>query len=166
MSPYLATLLLAGIALLQTTLAPHLSFISGQPQFMLLTVVSWSLLRGGREGVIWGFIGGMMLDLLSGAPLGVLTLPLLLVGYLSGLGEFNVFRANFLLPGLVALVATLLYNALVLFLLQILGQSVEWNAALLHVVLPALLLNLLVLPLVYLPLHRLHRLTVQPQMTL
>jgi rod shape-determining protein MreD len=166
MSPYLAVVFLAGIALLQSTLAPHLSFIRGEPQFMLLTVVSWSLLRGGREGVVWGFLGGIMLDLLSGAPFGVMTLPMLLAGYLSGLGEINVFRANFLLPALVVLLATLFYNALVLFLLQVLGEPVLWEPALLHVILPAALLNLLALPLIYLPLRRLHRLTAQPQMSL
>lgn len=164
MSPYLIVPLLAGIALLQTTLAPQLSIIGGRPQFMLLAVVSWSLLRGGREGVVWGFVGGVMLDLLSGAPFGVITLPLLLVGFLSGLGEINVFRSNFLLPGLVVLLATLFYNAFALFLLQVLGEPVLWESALLHVILPAALLNLLVLPLVYLPLRRLHRLTGQPQM--
>jgi len=165
MSPYLAVLLLAGVALLQTTLAPHLSIIGGRPQFVLLTVVSWALLRGGREGVVWGFAGGVMLDLLSGAPFGITTLPLLLVGYLSGLGEINVFRANFLLPGLVALAATLLFNTVVLLLMQLLGQSVFWEPALLHVILPAVVANLLVLPLFYLPLRRLHRLTAQPQMS-
>lgn len=166
MSPYLAVFLLAGIALLQTTLAPQLSFLGGTPQFMLLTVVSWSLLRGGREGVVWGFIGGVMLDLLSGAPFGVMTLPLLLMGFLSGLGEFNVFRANFLLPGLVIVVTTLAYHALVLVLFQVLGQPVAWESAVRHVMLPAVLLNVLVLPLIYLPLRGLHRLTAQPQMNM
>lgn len=113
---------------------------------------------------MWGFVGGVMLDLLSGAPFGVITLPLLLVGYLSGLGEINVFRGNLLLPGLVILLATVLYHAIVLFLLQVLGRSVLWEPALLHVILPAALLNLLAAPFIYLPLRRLHRLTGQPQM--
>ncbi|MFQ5594473.1 MAG: rod shape-determining protein MreD [Anaerolineae bacterium] len=166
MSPYLAVLLLAGIALIQMTLAPHLSIMGGRPQFMLLTVVSWALLRGGREGAVWGFAGGVMLDLLSGAPFGVITLSLLLVGYLSGLGEINVFRANFLLPAFVVLVATLLYNAVILLLLQLLGQSVLWESALLHVILPTVLLNVLILPLFYLPLRRVHRLAAQPQVSM
>lgn len=133
---------------------------------MLLTVVSWALLRGGREGAVWGFAGGVMLDLLSGAPFGVITLSLLLVGYLSGLGEINVFRANFLLPAFVVLVATLLYNAVILLLLQLLGQSVLWESALLHVILPTVLLNVLILPLFYLPLRRVHRLAAQPQVSM
>lgn len=164
MSPYLAVPLLAGIALLQTTLAPHLSFSGAKPQFVFLAVISWSLLRGGREGIVWAFIGGVMLDLLSGAPFGAMTLPLLLVGYLSGLGEINVFRPNSLLPGVVGLLATLLYNVMVLTLLQILGQPVAWDLAFLHVILPAMLLNALVLPLIYFPLRRVHRMYSQPQM--
>lgn len=164
MSPYLAVFVLAGIALLQTTLAPYFSFMGATPEFMLLAVVSWSLLRGGREGAIWGFLGGLMLDLLSGGPFGAILLPLVLAGYLSGLGEINVFRASFLLPSLVVLGATLFYSVMELVLLQLLGQPIGWELAISHVVLPALLLNTLALPFVYLPLRRVHRLSAQPQM--
>lgn len=153
MNLYVAVLLLAGIALLQTTLATHLSVFGGKPQFMLLAVVSWSLLRGGREGVVWGFIGGLMLDLLSGAPFGVITLPLTLAGYLAGVGEISIFRTNFLLPGTVVLLATLFYNVVFLFLLQLLGQPVEWGVAVIHVIPSVVLLNLLILPLFYLSLR-------------
>lgn len=164
MNAYLTVLLLAGIALLDTTLTPHLSYLSGQPQLMLLAVVSWSLLRGVREGIIWAFIGGVFLDLLSGASFGIVTLPLLLVAYMSGLGEVNVFRANFLLPIIVGAMAVVLYNVVSLALRQLLGQPMLWNAAILHIVLPALLVNLLALPAVFFPLRRLHQATGQPQM--
>jgi rod shape-determining protein MreD len=164
MNPYLTLLLLASIALLDTTLTPHLAFLSGQPQLMLLAVVSWSLLRGVRAGIIWAFIGGVMLDLLSGAPFGVITLPLLLVAYMSGLGEINVFRANYVLPIIVAALAVVVYNVVSLALRQLLGQPMPWDAAILRVVLPALLANLLALPVVFFPLRRLHQATGQPQM--
>ncbi|MBS1252209.1 MAG: hypothetical protein MAG451_01247 [Anaerolineales bacterium] len=164
MSPYLAVSILAGIALLQTTLAPYLAFRGAQPDFMLLAVVSWSLLRGGRAGAVWGFVGGLLLELLSGGPFGVLLLPLVVLGYLSGLGEINVLRAHFLLPGLVILVATLLYDALILILLQLLGQPVVWGPALLNLILPAALLNALTLPFFYLPFRRAHQTNRQPQM--
>lgn len=164
MNPYLAVVLLAGIALLQTTLAPHVSFTGAKPQLMLLAVVSWSLLRGGRAGVVWGFIGGLMLDFLSGGPFGIFTLSLILVGYVSGVGEINVFRVHFLWLGMIVVMATWFYNVITLGLLQLLRQPVAWEAGLLHVVLPVVLLNILALPLIYLPLHRLHRLTGEPQM--
>lgn len=164
MNAYLAVLFLAGVALLQTTLAPHLTFRGAKPDFMLLVVISWSLLRGGREGMVWGFFGGLMLDLLSGGPFGVFTLSLVLIGYLSGLGENSILRGHVLLPVLVVLLVSPLYNITVLALFQLLGRPVLWEAALRHVIWPAAVLDLLALPVVYLSLRRLHRLTAMPQM--
>jgi len=69
MAYYTLPLLLA-LALLQSTAMPYLKLFGVMPNLMLLTVVAWSLLRGPGEGVVWGFVGGIFLDLFSRAPLG------------------------------------------------------------------------------------------------
>ncbi|MFQ6057781.1 MAG: rod shape-determining protein MreD [Anaerolineae bacterium] len=164
MNPYATIGLLVGMALLQTTLVPHLSVAGVKPDLMLMAVVSWSLLRGAGEGIVWGAIGGLILDLLSGGPFGICTLSLILVGYLTGLGEINIFRANILLPGVTVLFATLVYNLALLLLLQILGWPVTWGLNLLRIILPAILWNMVLMPLVYTPLRWLHRATGREEM--
>jgi rod shape-determining protein MreD len=159
MNLYATVALLAGVAILQTAVAPAFTFFGTRPDFMLVVVVGWGVLRGVEEGLIWGAIGGMALDLLSGSPFGVFTFSLILVSFLTGLGEINVFRANILLPGMAIVVATVIYNLLVLVMLQIMGRPVTWNPDLIRVIAPAAVLNVICLTILYGPLRWLHRRT-------
>ncbi len=130
-----------------------------EPELMLMVVVSWSLLRGTGEGMVWALIGGVSLDLLSGAPFGMMTVALLVVSFLSGLGERSVFRTHILLPVVMALVTTLLYDLIILLILALTGRPVAWTDSVVHVVLPSALINTLLIPLVFWPLQWLHRKT-------
>ncbi|MEA3346205.1 MAG: rod shape-determining protein MreD [Chloroflexota bacterium] len=157
MSPYLASLLLILIALVQTTLSPHLAILGAYPNLMLLVVLSWTLLRTGREGMLWAFGGGVLLDMLSGAPFGASTLPLLLVSFLSSLGEETLFRTTLSLPLAVGFAGSLLYDSVFLATLQLMGWQVDWPTSLWRLILPAAGLNTLLMPLVYALLRQLHQ---------
>ena len=156
-SPYLACLLLVGTALAQTTLSPRLAILGVQPNVVLLVVLSWSMLQGGREGMLWGFGGGVFLDLLSGAPFGTSALSLLLVGFLAGLGEASVFRTSLSFPLIVSFASSLLHDVVFLAILWVMGWTVDWATSLWRLVLPAAVLNTALMPLVYGSLGHLHR---------
>ena len=164
MNPYATIGLLAGVVLLQTTLVPHLSMGGVKPDLMLMVVVSWSLLRGAKAGIAWGAAGGLVLDLLSGGPFGIFTLTLILVGFLTGVGEIHIVRANVLLPAMTILFATLIYTLLPLLMLQILGWPIPWEIHVVGILLPALLWNVVLMPFVYASLRWLHRATGREEM--
>jgi rod shape-determining protein MreD len=157
MSPYLTFGILFGLALLQSTVVPRLTLLGVHPDLMLLAVTSWSLLSGSAEGMLWALIGGLTMDLFSGAPFGVCTLPLLVVGFLSGLGEKTVFRLDLLIPILVIPLTSLVYGVGMWALLRVLGWPAEWGQSLIQVILPGALVNTLGMPVVYLALRVLHR---------
>jgi rod shape-determining protein MreD len=146
---YLVVPLLAVVAILQATILPHLTVWGVFPDLPLLVVVSWSLLRGVREGVVWGFIAGVAVDLLSGAPFGAATLPAIAVCLLAGLGQTTVFGAHVALPMLAMFLATILYDLLFLLVVSISGQAVIWLDSLLRIILPAAALNALLTPLAF-----------------
>lgn len=150
---------MTGTVVIQSTLIPHLSLGGIKPDIVLLVVVSWSLLRGAEEGVVWGFIGGILLDLLSGAPFGVSTIAMALVSFLTGVGEVNVFRTNIALPLATTFFATIAYNLIFLILLQAMGWPIAWIDGFIRVILPTTILNTLLMPLVYRPMRWLHRRT-------
>ncbi len=158
-SPYITIPLLVTVALIQSTVGPYLTILGVKPEMMLLVVVAWSLLRGAREGMVWALIGGLCLDLLSGAPLGTITLALLVVSFLAGLGESSVFRTHILLPIVAAFIATLVYDAITLIILDFTGHSVAWLRSAMYIVLPSMLVNTLLMPLFFWPLQWLHRKT-------
>ncbi len=162
---YASLLLLLSVALIQSTVMPHLALWGVKPNLMLLVVVSWSLLRGTREGMIWGFIGGFCLDLFSGAPFGLSALALLIVSFFSGLGQATVFRTQVILPLVTVLGASLIYDFIFLLALSFLGYPVVWPDSLIRLVLPASLLNVLLTPLVYPTMRWLHRRTSLGEIT-
>ena len=150
MTIYLVLPLLAIVAILQTTLLPSLAIWSVFANLPLLVVVSWGLLRGPREGALWGFLAGLMVDLLSGAPFGAATVSLIAVGFLAGLGETTVFRARIALPMIVMFLATIVYELLFLLIVRISGQGVVWLDSIVRLVMPSAVLNAVLTPVVFL----------------
>lgn len=148
--------MLAVVAILQTTLVPSLTIWGVFANLPLLIVVCWGLLRGPREGALWGFIAGLMVDLLSGAPFGAATLSLIVVGFLAGLGEATVFRASIVLPMVVMFLATVVYDLLFLLIVQISGQPVALLDSIWRLVLPSALLNAALTPIFFLTMRWLY----------
>lgn len=149
MTAYLVVPILFAIAVLQTTLVPGFRVWGVYPNLPLIVVASWSLLHGVREGVVWGFVAGVALDLLSGAPFGAATLSLMAVGALSGLGQVTVFRTHLVLPLVVTFLTSIVFGLTFLAILQISGHTVAWGDSLVHSLLPAAVLNVALVPVVY-----------------
>ncbi|MHB0858252.1 MAG: rod shape-determining protein MreD [Anaerolineae bacterium] len=145
--------IIAIVGLLQSTLASRIRVFGVSPDLVLLLTVSWVLLHGRQRGLLPALVGGLMIDALSGARFGFATLCLVVVVLLAGLGEMNVFRTARFLPILTIAVASLVYNLLYLFLLKMTGHPAQVSAMVWRVILPAVLVNILFMPLVYGPAH-------------
>ena len=153
MTIYLVVPLLVVVAILQTTLVPHLAIGGVFADLPLLVVVSWSLLRGPREGILWGFVAGLAVDLFSGAPFGASTLALIAVGLLAGLGAATVFRAHVALPLLAMFLATIVYDLLFLLVVRISGYPVAWLESFYRIILPSAVLNAVLTPVIFVPMR-------------
>jgi len=137
--------LLLTVAILQTSAMPSLSLSGVMPDLMLLVVVSWSLLRGTREALLWALGGGLLLELLSGGPPGAMVVSLALSGVVTGMGELNLFRDSVWLPLVAGLLATGLYDLSYWVVLQVSGRSGLGITILLQVMAASLVLNALVM---------------------
>jgi rod shape-determining protein MreD len=117
-------------------------------------VISWIVLRGLEEGLIWALMGGLSLDLLSGAPFGVFTLAMLLVALATNLSHGRVFGSSIVLPLSLTFPLSLLFNGLAVLFLMLLGRPIGWNEAFLHTLLPVAVFNtavmIFIFPLLYL----------------
>jgi rod shape-determining protein MreD len=146
---YLLVPILAMIVVIQATLLVRIRFLGVSPNLMLAVVVAWGLLRGIEAGIVWGFVGGLVFDLIAGAPLGMSSLALMTICFLTGLGESNLFQGNIFLPVIVVTLATPLYGWMILSAQQLRGLHVDWPNVTLYVILPELLLNGTLVILVY-----------------
>ena len=159
MTIYLVVPLLAIVAILQTTIVPHLTVWGVFADLPLLVVVSWSLLQGPREGALWGFVAGLATDLFSGAPFGAATLAMIAVGFLAGLVQATTHHAHLALYVAVMFLATIVYDLLFLLVVKVAGDPVGWRVVVdsfVRLILPSALLNALLTPLVLLSLRWLY----------
>ncbi len=127
-----------------------------------MLVIGWVILRGLGEGLVWALIGGLSLDLVSGAPFGILTLTMLIVALVTNLSHGRVFGSSIVLPLSLTFPLSLLFNGLTLLLLTLLGRPIIWSSAFFDVLLPAALFNTAVMILVFPLLYLLNR-TLNPQ---
>ncbi len=141
-------LLFLGIVM-QSTIFSHLELFGIRPDLVLLVTMSAGLLRGVLEGVLTGFVGGFMLDILHGQFLGLEALGKMAVGYAMGLVSTRIFKDNILVPLVMAGLGTLIDQVVFLFMGTSFGLNYYvWPGAFL-VVLPMMLYNSLLAPLVY-----------------
>ncbi len=159
LSLYVVLPLLTAVALIQGVLLAPLTILGGHPDLVLLTVLIWAFLRGTAEGAVWAFIGGLLLDLFSGGPLGGMTLALLLVAiFVSGRWGQGL-GLTLLQLVLLVLVACFAYHVLLLLTLSWTGHPVDWQYSLARVAAPSAVLNALLAPFVHRPLAWLERKT-------
>src|SRR5262249_3933277 len=131
-------------------LLPMLGGVVWQPHLLVLLVVAVTLIEGVRQGAIWAFIGGLLLDLVSPVtPLGTRALCLLFVTLFASLGLYIPLRASLIMPPVMVFGAPLFYFLLLMILRALFGVGVDWAAALPRLALPAALLNAVLMPFCY-----------------
>jgi rod shape-determining protein MreD len=130
-------------ALLQAVVVSSTFVFGGAPDLLLVVVVALGLLRGSVAGAVLGFVGGLVVDVVTLDTLGVTSLVLTLAGFWAGRYAETTGRGRALAPLLSVGVITVLAAIFGLVLHYMLGEAVSAHQALLTTLLPALLLNLL-----------------------
>jgi len=145
------------VALLQDVVFARFSLLGAKPDLVLMAVVVWALLRGSEEGMIWAFVGGFVLDLLSGGPLGAMSLSLMVISILASRQWGSELGSVFVQLILLGLGLCFLYHFLLLLTLGWSGYTVDWAYGLSRIAGPSAILNALLIPFVYQPLAWLDR---------
>jgi len=109
-------------AILQSTLLSHIALHRAVPDLALVILVYTAYVNGLMTGQLSGFFGGLTLDLISAAPIGLNALVRTLIGALAGLVKGKVILDFFLVPMVLCAAATLL-KAAILFLLSLVFQG-------------------------------------------
>lgn len=156
---YVVLPLLTAVALFQNVVLAPVTVLGAHPDLVFLTVVVWAFLRGTAEGAVWAFIGGLLLDLFSGGPLGSMTLSLLLVAMFVSSRWGQQLGITLLQLVLLTLVACFAYHVLLLLALGWSGYPVDWQYGLARVAAPSAVLNAILVPFVHRPLAWLERKT-------
>jgi rod shape-determining protein MreD len=140
-------------ALLQVVIVSSLVVGGGTPDLLLVVVVALGLLRGSSAGAVLGFLGGLVVDVVTLGTLGVTSLVLTLGGFWAGRYGETTGRNRRVAPILAVGSITVLAGAFAYVLHYLLGDDVVARTALVTALLPAFVMNLVLA----LPVHRLVR---------
>ncbi|MFZ5898388.1 MAG: rod shape-determining protein MreD [Bacillota bacterium] len=141
--------LLGAIVLLQSTVLDLVRVAGVKPDFVLVLVVFHAILHGPREGAVLGFLGGLLIDAVSGYYFGLNALGLAIVGYNVGLLEWSLYRESSIVVSLMTFMVTFGEQLIIYVLLFVLGVTVPFSSAIIGLILPLAAYNALVAAVFY-----------------
>jgi rod shape-determining protein MreD len=151
-----AAVLLFVAAILQVSILSQLHVLGGGPDLLLVTLVSFALLRGSVPGAVGGFYAGLLVDTAMLGQLGLTSLVLTVSGYWIGRYGETTGRDRRHAPFLSVAVVTVLYGFGVLLVHFVLGERAP-AGPLVRGLAPAIAANLVLTAPVYALVRRLLR---------
>ena len=140
-------------AMLQTVIVSSLVAGGGTADVLLVVVVALGLVRGAVPGAVFGFMGGVMVDLVTLDTMGITSLVLTLAGFWAGRYGETTGRDRRFAPVIAVGAITVLAGLFGFVLHYMLGEEVVARHALVTALAPAFVLNLALA----LPVHALVR---------
>ncbi|MCI0595642.1 MAG: rod shape-determining protein MreD [candidate division Zixibacteria bacterium] len=101
---------LLGVVLYESLLRPWAALGGAHPDVGLVLTAYFALTRGSVEGLFFGFVSGLLTDVLHPSLLGWGTLLRLTLGYWLGGFKDNLFLENFYSKGIIAGLAVVMYE--------------------------------------------------------
>lgn len=125
-----------------------LKVAGAKPDLLFIAVVFFGYNFGSFYGEVTGFIAGLLHDAVSNAPLGLLTFPKVVIGYIVGMFGRSVLRENLATIFLLVLAASIVKGIITLFLCYIFDSvSIAARAS---VIIPESIYNAVIAPFLFL----------------
>lgn len=150
-------ILILAAFLLQSTLLKQIAIGGITPNLLLILTVSFSLMRGKREGMFLGFTGGLLSDLFYGEVLGLTPLLYITVGYVCGFCYRIFYDDDIKMPVLLTGASNLSYGIGVYVFRFLLKGRTDFFFYLGRIILPEVVCTVLLTILIYRPLLALNR---------
>lgn len=136
------------VLLMQSTLLTEYRPLGVIPDLLMIVVVCSALLNGAKFGLQLGVTAGILQDLMIGN-FGIHLILKVIVGYLVGSIEGNVFKKRVVVPVVVVFLTTFLHEYLFLLLSEQLIFSISFFGALKTTIFPLAIINALFTLLIY-----------------
>ena len=143
--------------LFQTSVFRFLDLAGIVPNLLLITTVSFGMMRGRKEGMLVGFCSGLLMDIFYGSIIGPYALLYMYLGYINGFFHRVYYMEDILLPMLMVGANDLVFNLLVYVFAYLLRNRLEFGFYFIHVILPELIYTMVITLIIYKPLVRINR---------
>ncbi len=143
--------------LLQTTILQAFKLASVIPNLLIIFTSSMGFMRGKKDGLLVGFISGLLLDIFYGPLIGFYALLYMLIGYGNGCFQRLFYDDDIKLPLVMIGLSDLFYGIAVYVVMFLLRSKFNFGQYLKIIILPEFIYTMLLTLLVYQLIRRLNR---------
>lgn len=135
--------------ILECTVFQKISFASITPNLMIIVTSSFGFMRGKREGMMVGFLSGLLIDIMFSDLIGFYTLIYTVLGYANGFFRKIFYDDDVKLPLILIATSDFLYGNIVCIFMFIMRSRFNYFYYLKSIIFPELIYTILVTLVLY-----------------
>lgn len=147
--PLVTVLIVIICFLLESTVFQSLSFASITPNLLIVVTASFGFMRGKKEGMLVGFLSGLIIDVLFGDLIGFYALIYMVLGYVNGFFKRIFYPDDIKLPLILISASDFVLGNLVFVFLFVMRSKFDYWYYLGHIIIPELIYTVLVTLVLY-----------------
>ena len=98
---------------LQICIFPFIPFLYAAPNLLIILTFTYGFSLGVEEGMLYGVICGILMDLYFSGPFGFFTLLFLWIGFVNGKLTAYFYEEYIFLPFIVCTISEIMYNVFI-----------------------------------------------------
>ena len=130
--------------LLESTVFQGLSLGTITPNILIVVTSSFGFMRGKKEGMMVGFISGLLVDIMFNDLIGFYALIYMVIGYANGFFRKIFYDDDIKLPLILIAASDFLYGNIVCIFMFIMRSKFHYLFYLKYVIIPELIYTILV----------------------
>ena len=146
---FITAVIIIAAYLLQCTVFSSLELAGIKPNLLIIITASFGFMRGSREGMLVGFVPGLLADIQFGDIIGFYALIYLLIGFINGLFQRLYFDEDIKLPLFLISISEFVYGIIVYFLTYLLRSDFNFLLYLNKIILPELIYTIVITLVLY-----------------
>jgi len=135
--------------LLESTVFSNLSFAGITPNLLIVVTSSFGFMRGKKEGMMIGFLSGLLIDIMFHDLVGFYALIYTLLGYGNGLFRKIFYPDDIKLPLILISASDLIYGHIVFIFMFVMRSKFHYLYYLKNIIIPELIYTILVTLILY-----------------
>lgn len=135
--------------LLESTVFQGLALGSVTPNLLIVVTSSFGFMRGKKEGLMVGFLSGLLIDIMFNDLIGFYALIYMVLGYLNGFFRKIFYDDDIKLPLILITASDFVYGNLVCIFMFIMRSKFHYLYYLKSVIIPELIYTILVTIILY-----------------
>lgn len=141
--------------ILESTIFQYTRVFGIKPDFTIILITSYAIMRGSAYGGFIGLASGLLQDSIFGSAIGVNGLSYMITGYLIGQSNENVFKDSFVPAIVFNIGAVIIYQHLFFLITYFSKANISYTHALFNVMIPQSIYNAILGPIAYRLLYKL-----------